>query len=77
MLKRVHILLGITALVIGLLTQVIYGFVWKSNTDNEIALLKEKIKRIEALNTEDHESIIEIKLNLKNLIISQGLRYVE
>ncbi|HZW38311.1 MAG TPA: hypothetical protein VFF33_03335 [Ignavibacteriaceae bacterium] len=77
MLKKIHIILVIAVLIGGFLSQVIYGFVWKSKTDDEISLLKEKIRRIEMMNSQDHESIIEIKLNLKNFIISQGLKYVE
>lgn len=74
-LRSLQLYLSIFVLFITLFTQVVYGFVWKSETDLKISSMQSKISKLDSLNSTDYEKIIEISINLKTLMENSGLKY--
>lgn len=74
-MRSLQLYLSIFVLFITLFTQVIYGFVWKNQTDIKISAMQSKISKLDSLNSTDYEKIIEISINLKTLMEKSGLKY--
>jgi hypothetical protein len=74
-LQSLQLYLSIFVLFIALFTQVIYGFVWKNQTDVKISAMQSRISKLDSLNSTDYEKIIEISINLKTLMEKSGLKY--
>jgi len=74
-LRSLQLYLSIFVVLISLFAQVVYGFVWKNETDLKVSSLQSKVTKIDSLNSTDYEKIIEISINLKTLMEKSGLKY--
>lgn len=75
--KKLHIILSMLAILLTILGSLIYPFVWKSQVDRDLDEAKKEIKVLKDNKVRDHELLIEIKLNLRHYLQSQGYNYIE
>lgn len=76
-LKKIHVFLTIVAILIGLLTPVILGFVNIGENSKEIVKHDKRIEVLENNNKEDSNILLELRYNLRNFMNSQDQDYIE
>lgn len=76
-LNRITALIAIVIFIGTILSEIIYGFVWKNNTDVVIGNHEIRISDLEKKDVSDHELLMEIQINLKQYLETHGYKYTE